>query len=450
MVRDVAREAGPLLRRAFDAAVAACHPSVALSGRLPHARNGRLLILGAGKPAAAMAAVAEEHYASEGVEVAGAVVAPYGHSGSRGRIELLESSHPVPDGASVLAAERLLSLADSVGVGDQVVCLIGGGGSALLCRPQGVSLADKVGLTRQLLASGADIKEINTVRKHLSGIKGGRLAARIHPATVHTLAISDVVGDDPATIAAGPTVGDPTTFLDALDVLSRYSLDAPLVRRALEAGVRGDVPETLKPGDPRLVGASFEIVASNQTALAAAARVFESAGCTVEITEAPEVGEARVAAQAKARTVAELMIDGAPALPTALLSGGEVTVTLGDRAADASASRGGPNGEYALAFAAALREELACAWPHAAVEQALARVCILSADSDGIDGVSGFAGALFGPGELVRLDPAAISRAVSSHDSNSLLEPNRTALVTGPTQTNVNDLRFILVLPEAD
>lgn len=450
MVRHLAPEAKALLRRAFDAAVAACHPRAALSGRLPPPSSGRVLVLGAGKPAAAMAVVVEDHYLATGVHVSGAVVTPYGYGARTERIEVLESSHPVPDGASVAAASRLLALADAAGAGDLVVSLIGGGGSALLCAPQGVSLEEKVDLTRRLLASGAAIDEINTVRKHLSAIKGGRLAARIQPATVFTLAISDVVGDDPATIAAGPTVADPTTFQDALGVLSRYRLDAPAARAALEAGARGKAPETLKPGDPLLAGASFQIVASNATALAAAARVLEASSYAVEVLGAPEVGEARLAAQSRARDVARRLVAGGPPEPTALLSGGEVTVTLdgGSQGGRVPGGRGGPNGEYALAFAASLREELARSLRPDAVGPALARVCVLSADSDGIDGASGFAGALFGPGELASLDIGELRGAVARHDSSSLLQRHRAALATGPTLTNVNDLRFVLLLPE--
>lgn len=449
-MRGVDTGAETLLRRAFDAAVAACHPRTALGGRLPPVRTERVLILGAGKPSAAMAQVAEEYYTAEGVAVSGAVVAPYGYSALTERIALLEASHPVPDGSSASAAARVLALADSVGEGDQVVCLIGGGGSALLCSPSGVSLADKIDLNWQLLASGAAISEINAVRKHLSGIKGGRLAARIHPASVQTLAISDVAGDDPATIAAGPTVADPTTFQDALDVMRRYGLSAPAVIQALEAGARGETPETVKPGDPRLERGSFEVVASAHTALSVASRVFEDAGCTVQMAEAPEVGDAQLAAEARAHAVARLLTQGVRDRPMALLSGGEVTVFLGDRVSnpDGSPSRGGPNGEYAIAFAAALRNALAQAFSQDAAERTLERVCMLSADSDGIDGAGGFAGALFGRGTLARLDPDAITAAIERADSNSVLVPMGAALVTGPTATNVNDLRFILLLPE--
>lgn len=451
MARDVGRDAKASLARAFRSAVDACHPRAALAGRLPPAPSGRVLLLGAGKPAAAMAVAAEDHYLAAGVEVSGVVVVPYGHGVATRRVEVLEASHPFPDRASVAAADRLLALADRAGRGDSVVCLIGGGGSALLCAPAGVSLDEKVALTRQLLASGAAIGEINAVRKHLSRVKGGGLAARLYPATAHSLAISDVVGDDPGTIAAGPTVADPSTFADALAVLERYRLDSAAGRAALEAGARGEAPETLKPGDPSLATSTYELVASNATALAAAEGALAAAGYAVEVRAAPEVGEARDAAASRAREVAARLAAGGPLAPTALLSGGEVTVTLGGGASGspASARPGGPNCEYALAFAAALRAELGRAVGPEAVEPALARVCLLSADSDGIDGASGAAGALFGPGDLARLGEHELRGALESHASREVLESHGAAFVTGPTLTNVNDLRFVLLLPKA-
>lgn len=413
-----------------------------------------MLILGAGKPAAAMAQAAERHYLDSGVELAGAVVTAYGHGAPTSRVAVLEAAHPVPDEASVAAAARLLELAGAAGEDDLAVCLIGGGGSALLCSPAGVGLRDKVDLTRALLASGADIGEINAVRKHLSAVKGGRLAARLHPARVHTLALSDVVGDDPATIAAGPTWGDETTFADALAVLDRYAIEAKTARAALRAGARGERPETLRPADPRLAGAEYEIVASNAVALEAAAASLGRAGYDVAVEATPETGEARSAAAERARQVAARLIAGGPRTPSATLCGGEVTVTLGG-ALGANAlggsepgRGGGPNCEYALAFAAALHAELERALGSEAALAALGRVALLSADSDGVDGASGAAGALLGVGQVAEVSPAAVAAALATHASADLLRAHGATLERGPTLTNVNDIRFVLLLPE--
>lgn len=445
---------GAALAAAYDAAVAACHPDAALPGRFPEAGGRRVLILGAGKPAAAMARAAERHYLASGVEVTGAVVTAYGHGLTTSRVAVLEAAHPVPDEASVAAASRLLELADAAGEDRLVVCLIGGGGSSLLCAPDGITLRDKVALTRALLASGADIGEINAVRKHLSAVKGGRLAARSHPALVRTLALSDVVGDDPGTIAAGPTWADETTFADALAVLDKFAIHAPAARVALRAGVSGDRPETLKRGDPRLANVGFEVVASNAVALEVAAASLGRAGYAVEVEATPETGEARGAAAERARRVAAILIAGGPRAPCVTLSGGEVTVTLAAEptsiasGGDEPGGRGGPNCEYALAFAGSLRAELERALGHDAALAALGRVALLSADSDGVDGASGAAGALLGVGQLPDLDAGEIAAALATHATGDLLRAHGAALERGPTLTNVNDLRFVLLVPE--
>lgn len=435
------------LRDAFAAAVAACQPEAALAGLYPDPAGDRVLVVGAGKPAAAMAKAAEEHYADLGAAVAGVVATPYGHKVATRHITVLEAGHPFPDESSLAAASRVLAAAAAARAGTTALCLIGGGGSALLCAPAGVTLAQKASLSRALMAAGADIFEINTVRKHLSDIKGGKLAATLHPATVHTLAISDVVGDDPATIAAGPTVADPTTHQDALDVLDRYRITAPEARAVLAQGVRGERPETPKPGDPRLAGASYQVVASNETALVAAAASLRSRGWHCQLSGEPEVGEAKAAAAVMARRVAALLSGGGPAVPTAWLSGGEVTVTFRPPASGGEPGRGGPNCEYALWFAARLRSELRERFTQAEADAMLGRVSLLAADSDGVDGASGLAGALFGPGSLALLEQDELMQALERHDTGTYLRRVAAAFERGPTLTNVNDVRFVLVAP---
>ncbi len=413
-----------LLREMFDAAVAAADPAHCVPPHLPAERSGRLVVVGAGKAAASMAAAVERHWPGP---LEGLVVTRYGHRVPTSRIEVVEAAHPVPDGAGEAAAWRMLERVRGLGPDDRVLALISGGGSALLAAPgEGVTLAEKRALTSQLLASGASIHEMNCVRKHLSAIKGGRLAATAWPAPVLTLAISDVAGDDPEVIASGPTVADPTSCADALAVLDRYGIAiAPALRARLAAGEL----ETPKPGDPALARAEFRLVASPMMALEAAAAVARAAGVTPLLLGDEIEGEAREVARALAGLAKSCAARGAPvAAPCVLLSGGETTVTLG-----AQGGRGGRNSEFLLSLALALREH-----PH---------IHALAADTDGIDGSEDNAGALLAPDTLARARRLGVDarERLAAHDAWGFFDALGDLLVTGPTLTNVNDFRAILI-----
>ena len=411
------------LRHLFSVAVAAADPARCLPQHLPAERNGRLIVLGAGKASAAMALALEAHWPGP---LEGLVVTRYGFGAPCSRIEIVEAAHPVPDAAGQAAAVRILERVRGLGPDDQVLALISGGGSALLAAPaSGITLEDKRALTSALLKSGASIHEINCVRKHLSAVKGGRLAAAAWPAPVLTLAISDVAGDDPEVIASGPTVGDPTTCADALAVLDRYAIVIPpALRRRLENGEL----ETPKPGDARLAKAEFRIIASPSLALQAAAEAARAAGVTALILGDEIEGEAREVARVLAGIARSCSRHGVPARPPCvLLSAGEATVTIRGQ------GRGGRNSELMLALAIALQEH--------------PRICALAGDTDGIDGSEDNAGALIAPDTLVRaralgLDPLS---ALDNNDAYSFFEALDDLLVTGPTLTNVNDFHAILV-----
>lgn len=413
------------LRRAFEAAIAATDPERAIVPHLPDPPAGRLLVVGAGKAAAAMARAVEAHYPPS-VALEGLVITRYGHGLPTSRIEVVEASHPVPDDAGMHATERLLALVAGAGTDDLVLCLMSGGGSALMTAPDGLSLAELADLTQALLRSGADIHDMNTVRKHLSRVKGGRLALAAAPAPVLALLLSDVVGDDPAVIASGPTAPDPTSYADALSVLERYAVAAPAARAVLEQGVRGAREETPVPGDARLDHVANVVVASNQTALEAAAQALAERGWTPHVLSSSVTGEAREVAAVHGAVVRQLLAHDQPfARPCALLSGGETTVTVrGD-------GRGGRNSEFALALALALPDDAA--------------VWLLAADSDGIDGSEDNAGALLDPERRRRLDRVAAGAALRRNDSYGVLRDLGALFVTGPTRTNVNDVRLILV-----
>jgi glycerate 2-kinase len=412
------------LRSLFDAALAAIEPTEVLRRALPPApTDGRLIIVGAGKAAAAMALAAADHY---GDRALGVVVTRHGYGlrpgETTGAVSVLEASHPVPGEASVLAADALFAAVANLSASDIVVALLSGGGSALLERPvDGLSLEALRAITVGLLNSGAAIGEINTVRKHLSAIKGGRLALAAWPARVETFAISDVPGDDPSLIASGPTVADPSTCADALAILRRHGVAIP---RVVEAALESGALETPKPGDPRLEPTRFELVGSPRRALDGAAHAARAAGFAVLDLGDRLEGEAAVVAAAHA---AEAFVLAARGTPTVILSGGELTVT------HAGGGVGGPNREYALALAVALRGR--------------ADVWALAADTDGIDGAPDAAGAFVTPDTLSRaktmgLDAAA---ALRDHDSGPFFAALGDALVTGPTRTNVSDFRAILV-----
>jgi hydroxypyruvate reductase len=415
-----------LLRAAFEAAIDAAQPATCVPRFLPEPPGGRTIVVGAGKAAAAMALALDRNWVGD---VSGLVVTAQGHAVQCPRIEVLEASHPVPAATAQRAAEQTLRRVSGLGADDLVICLLSGGGSALLPLPaHGLTLDEKQAITRQLLRSGATIGEFNCVRRHLSRIKGGRLAAACHPARVVTLAISDVPGDDPADIASGPTVADPTTCENALAVLDRYRIEASaLVRSALRSGEW----ESVKPGDLRLARAEYRMVARPQWSLEAAARLATERGVAPLILSDRLEGEARVVAREMAGMVAALMCNGrSPRPPCVLISGGETTVTV------RGAGRGGRNVEFLLALGIALGKR--------------DNVFALAGDTDGVDGMEPVAGAIWRPDSLARatalgLDP---QRFLDDNDAHAFFEALGDAVVTGPTRTNVNDFRAILVLPE--
>jgi hydroxypyruvate reductase len=414
-----------LLRRMFDAAIAAAQPAHIVPPHLPKAPAGRLVVIGAGKASAAMARAVEEHWPGE---LSGLVVTRYGYAVPCRRIEIAEAAHPVPDAAGLAAARRLLEVVRGLTADDLVLCLISGGGSALLPLPvDGLTLEDKQAVNRALLTSGASINEMNCVRRHLSAIKGGRLAAACHPARVLTLAISDVPGDDPVNIASGPTVADPTTCADALAIVRRYGIDLPpAAREALESG-RG---ESVKPGDPRLARAGIRLVATPQMALEAAAKVAREAGVTPLLLGDAIEGEAREVGKAMAGIARSAARHGHPlAPPCVLLSGGETTVTVRGK------GRGGRNVEFLLSLAVAL-DGLPGAWA-------------IAGDTDGVDGAEEVAGAIVAPDTLARAWAQGIRAAdrLADNDGHGFFAALGDQVVTGPTLTNVNDFRALLLMP---
>lgn len=421
-----------LLEEALSQALSAVDPAQVLSPHLPPPPKGRLVVVGAGKAASAMAWATEAHYraAHPGVNLGGLVVTRYGHldpARRPARLEVLEAAHPVPDEAGVEATSRILALAASLGEDDLLLCLISGGGSALLCAPDGVTLAQKADLTRALLRSGADIGEMNAVRKHLSRVKGGGLARAAFPARALSLILSDVPGDDLSAVASGPTVPDGTTFEEALSVLARYGLEAPAARAHLERGARGEVPETPKPGDPVFERAENKLVASAQGMLGAVAAWFEARGVAPLILSEAVTGEAREVAKVHAAVARQVRLHGQPIAPPAvLLSGGETSVTV------RGSGRGGRNAEFALSLALSLG--------------GLPEVYALAADTDGIDGTEDAAGALVTPATLGALGRPSAQRYLEDNDAYTFFERVGGLVKTGPTLTNVNDLRMILIL----
>lgn len=412
-----------LLRQSFAAAVDAARPDRCVSAALPERPAGRTVVIGAGKAAAAMARAVESCWQGP---LTGTVVTARGHSVPCASVEVIESAHPVPAEAGRLAAERLLARVHELGPDDLVLCLVSGGGSALLPLPaDGLTLETKQAITRALLCSGATIHEINAVRRHLSRIKGGRLGVACHPARLVTLAISDVPGDAPVDIASGPTVADSTTCADALAVLSRHGIDVPGdVRAALKRGAW----ESIKPGDRRLARAEYRIVAKPQASLEAAARVAAEQGVTPVILSDRLAGEARDVGCEMARLVRRIVESGEPHRPPCLLlSGGETTVTVRGHGC------GGRNVEFLLAFGLKLGSG--------------AHVHALAADTDGVDGMAPIAGALWRPDSLARaaalgLDP---QQSLDTNDAHTFFSALGDSVVTGPTLTNVNDFRAVLV-----
>jgi glycerate 2-kinase len=430
MAWDDAR-ARDALRRMFEAAVRSADPRTVLARHLPEPppSGGRVLVLGAGKSAAAMAAAVEAAW--PGQDLSGLVVTRYGHAAPTRRIEVVEASHPVPDAAGEAAARRILDLArGGLTERDLVLFLVSGGGSALLALPApGLTLADKQAVNRALLRSGATIHQMNCVRRHLSAIKGGRLAAAAHPARVVTLAISDVPGDDPAVIASGPTVPDPNSFADARALLSHYRIAPPA---AVAAHLARGEEETPKPGDPRLAGGDYRMIATPLMALEAMAAAARAMGLAPLILGDALEGEAREVGTVLAGIARSVRAHGHPlAAPAVLLSGGETTVTI--RSGDGEPGRGGRNTECLLGLAVALAGDPG--------------IWALAGDTDGVDGTEDAAGAVVAPDTLARAAAAGLdARAVlAAHDSYGVFSALGDLVRTGPTLTNVNDVRAVLV-----
>ena len=422
-------EARTLLRDLFDAALAAARPATCLASYIAALAppKGRTVVIGAGKASAAMARALEDQWPHP---LEGLVVTRYGYGEACKRIEIVEAAHPVPDEKGRAAAGQILQKVQGLTADDLVLCLISGGGSALLTLPApGLTLEDKQAVNRALLRSGANIGDMNTVRKHLSAIKGGRLAIAAQPARVLSWLISDVPNDDPGVIASGPTVADRTTFADAIAVLAKFHIEPPATVRAhLAAGAAGRIEETPKPGDPRLAHCKTIMVATPHGSLEAAAAVARARGCDVVMLGDNLEGEARELGAAHAHQALDLA--GRISRPTVMLSGGETTVTV------RGTGRGGRNVEYLLA------ETLAA--------NGAARIWGLAADTDGVDGAEEIAGGLFTPDSVSRAratgrDP---SDMLDENDGHSFFQMLGDSVVTGPTRTNVNDFRATLITPK--
>jgi hydroxypyruvate reductase len=423
-----------LLVDSFSAAVAAADPLRIVSAHLPEAPRpgeGRTLVVGAGKAAASMARAVELGWPAA-APLDGLVVTRYAHGLPTERIRVVEAGHPVPDEAGEAAAAGILARAAALGPDDLLLALVSGGGSSLLSLPVGtVPIADLKAVTQALLASGAPIQEMNVVRKHLSRIQGGRLA-QATPARCCALVISDVAGDDVSAIASGPCAPDPSTYADAIEVLARWGVRAPAsVAAHLARGARGEVGETPKPGDALFARVENRLIATAHRSLEAGARVLSQAGLRPVILGDTVTGEARDVAQVMAALVREIRAHGAPfAPPVALVSGGECTVTL----------RGGGRGGRCSEFLLALAKELG-AMP------GLERIWAIAADTDGIDGVESNAGALLAPDTLARAAALGLDarRRLDDNDGWGFFSALGDLVVTGPTRTNVNDYRAIVV-----
>lgn len=415
-----------LLQKMFDAAIESAQPASCLMRHLPEAPKGRLIVVGAGKASASMARAFENAWLGP---LTGVVVTRYGYQVPCQRIEILEAAHPVPDEASLAASQRILETVGNHTADDTVVCLISGGGSALLSLPlEGMTLADKQAVNRELLKSGATIGEMNIVRRHLSAIKGGRLAAACYPARVVTLLISDVPGDNPMDIASGPTVPDPTTCADALALVKRYGMNLPASAMNVLSSGHG---ESVKPGDPRLARIETHLITTPQQALEAAAKVARVAGITPYILSDSLEGEARDVGKVLASVARQVARCEQPfRAPCVLLSGGETTVTLRGQ------GRGGRNVEFLLSLGIAL--------------DGLAGVHALAGDTDGVDGIEEIAGAYLAPDTLQRAWAKGIrpKDALADNDGHGFFSKLGDSVVTGPTLTNVNDFRAILILGE--
>jgi glycerate 2-kinase len=425
------------LQHLYDAAVRRALPLHNTQAFLPPPPKGRTLVLGAGKAGGAMAQAVEALWPAD-APLSGLVVTRYGHTPPRpaglpARIEVVEAAHPVPDAAGLQAAQRILDLTQGLTADDLVLCLISGGGSALLTLPaEGLSLEEKQGINRALLESGAHIGEMNCVRKHLSRIKGGRLAAACAPAQVVTLTISDVPGDDPSIIASGPTVPDASTCADAVAILARYGIAVPgAIMNLLEQGAL----ETPKPGDPLFARHAVHLIATPQQSLEAAAAAARAAGVPAHILSDEIEGESREVGKVHAALARAVARHGQPfARPCVILSGGETTVTVRKQPPGTPRGRGGRAGEFCLGLAQAL--------------QGQPGVWALAADTDGIDGVEDNAGACVAPETLSRARALGmkVEDFLVRNDAYGYFRALDDLVITGPTHTNVNDFRAILVL----
>jgi hydroxypyruvate reductase len=418
----------PLLVESFNAAVAAADPLRILPPHLPAPPKGRTVVVGAGKAAASMALAVENHWPAA-APLDGIVITRYRHGLLTNRIKIVEAGHPVPDESGEKAAREILRLAQSLGPDDLLLALVSGGGSALLSLPaEGITMDELKATTRELLRSGAPIQDMNTVRKHLSLIQGGRLAAACK-ARIVALVVSDVTGDDPTHIASGPCTPDPTTYADALDVFARWQAKAPpQIVAYLERGVRGEIPETPKPGDRVFARAENKVIATAQQSLRAAAEFFRARGIAPAVLGDSVTGEASEVAKVYGALARQVRAYGEPfAPPVALISGGECTVTVRGN------GRGGRCSEFLLALAVDLG--------------GADGIHALAADTDGIDGSEDNAGAFLSPGSLARAERAGLHprRLAATNDAYSFFSVLGDLVVTGPTRTNVNDYRAILV-----
>jgi glycerate 2-kinase len=418
-----------LLREMFEAAIAAASPDKAVPPNLPEPPAGRTVVVGAGKAAASMARAVEAHWPDD-KPLSGLVATRYGHGvGPLKRIEVVEAAHPIPDAAGQNAARRILELVKGLGPDDLALCLISGGGSALLSLPApGITLDDKQALNKALLRSGANINEINCVRKHLSAIKGGRLAVAAAPARIVSLIISDVPGDDPSVIASGPTTPDATTLADAKAVLRRYGIVPP---PSVQARLDDGKSETPKPGDPAFTRCETRIIAAPQASLEAAAEVARRAGYRPIILGDALEGEAKEVGKVMAGIARQVAVHGQPApSPCVLISGGETTVTVG------GGGKGGRNVEFLLSLAVEL--------------DGRPRIFAIAGDTDGADGAEEVAGAIVTPDSLARASQFGLkARALlADNDAHNFFRTLGDQVITGPTLTNVNDFRAVLITAE--
>ena len=415
-----------LLRRMFDAAISSAQPSICVPPHLPAPPKGRTIVIGAGKASAAMAQAVETHWRGDPSQLEGLVVTRYGYAVTCRHIEIVEAAHPVPDAAGMIASQRILEKVSGLNEDDLVLCLISGGGSSLLPLPgNGLTLEDKQRLNQALLNSGASISEMNCVRRHLSGIKGGRLAAACHPARLLTLVISDVPGDDAINIASGPTVGDPTTCQEALAIVQRYGIELPSA--ALKLLKSGD-GESIKPSDPRLHRAEIRTIATPQMALEAAALIAQESGINTHILSDALEGEARDVGKVIAGLALQVANRQQPfPSPCVLLSGGETTVTLRGK------GRGGRNVECLLSLGLTLNNHPS--------------IYALAADTDGVDGQEEIAGALLTPDSLKRAWALGLKPQdeLSNNNGHGFFSALGDSVITGPTLTNVNDFRAVFI-----